>query len=88
MASIRRREIKYSNGEQRILALLTARRASSSEIARGYYGKTEIPFHGRKIVIGLLSSLRRKADLKRDKFRVKSTKRSGPKAMEFWLETR
>ena len=76
---------KYSKGEQRIFALLSGKKVSSTDIVARHYG-TDEPINGRRIVIGTLSSLRRKIAANNEPFRLMSTERSGPHAMEFWLE--
>lgn len=82
--------IGYSQGEQRIFALLPcgaeAALSSTSIVAEFYGAKKAQPFHGRKVVIGLLSSIRRKAMANAEPFIIKSTQRSGPRPMSFWLE--
>lgn len=59
---------------------------TSTKITDRYYGKGNIPLNGRKIVIGLLSSLKRKVTMNRESFKVMKTKRSGPLPMSFWIE--
>ena len=76
---------KYSKGERRIFALLSGKKVSSTDIVARHYG-TDEPINGRRIVIGTLSSLRRKIAANNEPFRLMSTELSGPHAMEFWLE--
>lgn len=80
--------VGYSPNERVIFELLTAcngQGISTPELVKSFYkGKT--PFYGRQIVVGLLSSIRRKAVANREPFRVVHTPRSGPIPMSFWLE--
>lgn len=78
--------VKYSPGEKKIFTLLPAKQKTTSDIAIDYYGKGKVPYHGRQIVVGLLSSLQRKVRLNREPFRIMKTKRSGPIPMSFWVE--
>lgn len=84
--------VRYSPEEQRIFRLLPkdGRQRSSTAILNRFYGVADQgpPFHKRKIVIGLLSSLMRKTDCNKEHFRVCKTKRSGPIPISFWLEPR
>lgn len=84
--------VKYSPGEQRIFRLLPkdGRPRTSAIITKLFYGMAldEVPIHGRKIVIGLLSSLMKKSDINSETFCVRKTRRSGPIPMSFWIEPR
>lgn len=84
--------VRYSPGEQRIFKLLPkdGRPRSSTAIMEKYYGvaSQKAPFHKRKIVIGLLSSLIKKADHNKESFRLCKTRRSGSIPISFWLEER
>lgn len=44
------------------------------------------PFHGRRVVTGLLLSLARKVEENCEPFRVCSSGRVGPVSMTYWLE--
>jgi hypothetical protein len=78
-------KVKYSKGELAAFKALTEKARSSTIIVKKVYPK-EVPYNGRKIMIGMLASLRRKMAANREPFKLMSTKRSGPHAMEFWLE--
>lgn len=77
--------VSYSPAERKIFALLREEPKDSSLICRLRYGKKKIPFNGRKIVIGALSSLARKVRINKEFFKIASTKRAGPRAMAFWI---
>lgn len=80
-------KVNYSETEAAIMSLLGRRPLSSVEIARRHYNGSG-PYHGQKIVSGLLRSLVDKVDHNREAFRVAHTKRRGPHPMSFWLEER
>jgi hypothetical protein len=82
--------IKYSRGEQGIFALLpqssSAPLSSTDLTLLKYQKKAAIPFNGRKIVIGLLASLKKKVEANDEPFRILSTPRAGPLPISFWVE--
>lgn len=81
--------VKYSKTEMEIFALLGRRRQTSVEIADRHYGANGAgPYHGQKIVSGLLRSLVEKTEHNRESFRINHTRRMGPHPMAFWLEER
>lgn len=83
-------KIGYSPGERKVLELLPeagSGQATSTEITQKFYGGNgRIPFHGRKIVMGLIRSAEKKAKHNKEAFRIAATKRSGPHAISFWIE--
>lgn len=80
-------KVKYSNGEIAVFKALSAKALSSTDIMdKIYYTKNDVPHNGRKILIGQITSLRRKIQTNREPFKLSSTKRRGPHPMEFWLE--
>lgn len=79
--------IKYSNGEQACFKALGVKPKSSTDIMEDFYKEEYVvPYNGRKIVVGMLASLKRKMLANKEKFKLISTDRKGPHAMEFWLE--
>jgi hypothetical protein len=79
--------VKYSTNEIKTFKLLSKRRKSTADLVNGYYGKNVV-FNGRKIMIGMLRSLKRKMAANKEPFHIQSTERHGPYSMEFWLETK
>jgi hypothetical protein len=77
--------IKYSPSELRVLELLNSKPQSSTTLCEKYFQAGELPFNAQKIIIGVLTSLARKAKFNKDSFQVQKSKRAGPKPMEFWL---
>lgn len=76
---------RYSKSEQKIFKMLGSNRKSSMDISEKYFFG-DIPLHGRKVVIGLLTGLRRKVELNKEPFRIRATRRAGPRPCEFWVE--
>ena len=80
-------KVRYSPGEQRLFALLNQKPIPSTVLAGKYYrGDVGVPYHSRKIVIGLADSLRKKVIINREPFRVIKSNRKGPHPIEIWLE--
>lgn len=79
-------KVRYSEGEKRLFALLGKEPLTSTIIAKKYYGRGEVPYHSRKIIIGLISSLQRKTKVNRETVRVAKSERKGPYPIEVWLE--
>jgi hypothetical protein len=79
--------VRYSPAEREVFALLRESPRDSAVISRLRYGTNgAMPFNGRKIVIGALRSLVRKARVNGEPFRIAHSRRSGPIPMSFWLE--
>lgn len=76
--------VGYSPAERRVFGHLCLERLTSEEISRLHYGRN-MPYNGRRIVIGLLRSLVRKTRHNREPFRIGHTDRAGPHSMSFWL---
>lgn len=83
-------KVKYSKGEINAFSALGSKPRSSTDIMSKVYPKTGpayiLPYNGRKIVIGVLASLKRKMLVNREPFKLLSTERAGPHPIEFWLE--
>lgn len=78
-------KVKYSKGEQAAFKALGEKARSSTAMLEKVYDG-EVPDNGRKIMIGMLKSLRRKIATNREPFKLCNTERQGPHPMEFWLE--
>ena len=65
---------------------MTREPATTTELTEAFYDDKEVLFNGRKIVVGLLASLKRKVAANKEAFRVMSTKRAGPHPISFMLE--
>lgn len=80
-------KVKYSNGEQAAFKALSDKpRSSTVIIDKVYSNTTNEPYNSRKIIIGVLKSLRAKMLANKEPFKLLSTERSGPNPMSFWLE--
>lgn len=79
-------KIKYSKGEKRIFLLLGDGKKSSTKLIGEHYKAVDEPYNARKIVVGLLASLAKKINYNKEPFRLLSSPRSGPHAIDFWLE--
>ena len=80
-------KVKYSRGEQACFKALGAKPRSSTDVVNAVYKTSkEVPYNGRKIVIGMLASLRRKMLANKEPFKLMNTERQGPHPIEFWLE--
>jgi hypothetical protein len=79
-------KVKYSNGEQAAFKALSVKPRSSTDVMKVVYSAKEAPYNGRKIVIGMLASLRKKMLANKEPFKLLSTERRGPWPIEFWLE--
>lgn len=92
MASTRSEQrVSYSPSEVSLLKLLPddGRRVSSEELTRHHYrGERSRPFHARKAVVAVMSSLIVKVKQNREPFIIKRTDRSGPHPIQFWKEKR
>lgn len=84
MSSRRSSPVAYSPGERDLLSLLREEPQDTETLTRLHYGAGKKPFNGRRVVVGLLSSLARKVVLNREPFRVRSTPRAGPLQKSFW----
>lgn len=82
------RSVKYTNAEQRMLALLpgNGERITSDKIIKLYYRGVSRPYYARQIVIAILRGLHKKTRHNRDTFMLQKSKRQGPRPMEFWIE--
>lgn len=80
-------KVKYSKGEQASFKALSTKPRSSNDIVKVMHGE-DAPFNGRKILIVMIKSLRRKMLANKEPFKIVSSKRNGPHAMEFWLEAK
>lgn len=78
-------KVKYSKGEQATFKALSDKPRSSTAILGKIY-PDEIPYTGRKVMIVMLQSLRRKMLINKEPFKLVNSKRAGPHPMEFWLE--
>lgn len=80
--------VAYSPGERDVFSHLLEGRPRDTGVLTGlHYALGEVPFNGRRVVSGLLSSLARKVLLNREPFRVRSSPRAGPNPKTFWLES-
>lgn len=82
--------IKLSQKEQDVYDLLPMRRSrdsqqmiTTSEIVKLIYGR-KVPFHGQKIISGIVRTLERKTE--GNKIRVRRGIRSGPHPVGVWKE--
>ena len=81
-------KVRYSPGERDVFSRLRWDRPRDTEtLTKLHYGvgRKGMPFNGRRVVAGLLSSLARKVLLNGEPFRVLSTPRAGPNSRSFWL---
>ena len=78
-------KVKYSKGELAAFKALSDKARSSTIIVEKVY-PADVPYNGRKIVIGMLKSLQRKMVANKEPFKLVSSERSGPHPIEFWLE--
>lgn len=79
----------YSKREHVLFLIVSDGKIDTRGISEQFYGsESKIPLNGRKIVIGALSTLRKKIDINREPFRLASSERSGPIPMRFWIEKR
>ena len=78
--------MKYSARESRVFSLLRTQEQSTLILCQQFYQPKRPPFHGRQIILGLLSSLARKAIANRESFRVRKSSRAGPYPISFWVE--
>ena len=78
---------KYSPSEKRLFALLSEKPISSEKLSEKFY-KGATPFHGRKIVIGFITSMQKKADVNKEPFHVMKSQPRGPHPINVWLEPR
>lgn len=78
-------KFKYSSSEQTAFSALGIKPRSSTDIVEKFYSG-KVPYNGRKIVIGMLKSLRRKMLANKESFKLCNSDRAGPHAMDFWLE--
>lgn len=80
--------VAYSPGERDVFSHLAVDRPRDTGVLTGlHYALGQVPFNGRRVVSGLLSSLARKVVLNREPFRVRSSPRAGPNPKTFWLES-
>lgn len=82
------KSVRYSPGERRLLALLSDKPISSEELSKKFYRDDQTPFHGRKIIIGLISSIQKKAEANKEAFSVMKSDRKGPHPIEVWVKKR
>lgn len=78
-------KVKYSKGEIACFKALSTTPRSTTVMLSKIYPK-DVPYNGRKIMIGTIKSLRRKMLANKELFKLHNTERSGPHPMEFWLE--
>jgi len=81
--------VRYSAGERTMFALLPKSGGTISTTTLSQRFQKEKPsaaFNSRKVVNGLLTSLRKKIEFNDEPFRLKNSERSGPIPMRFWLE--
>lgn len=78
-------KFKYSKGEQAAFKALSDKPRTSTAMLGKVY-PTDVPYNGRKIMIGMLKSLKRKMLANKEPFKLCNTDRSGPIPIEFWLE--
>jgi hypothetical protein len=79
---------QYSPGEQKVLSLLKTKPQTSTDLCRRFYAPEEPAYHGRQIIVGLVTSLAKKTALHRERFRVMKTARAGPNPISCWIEER
>lgn len=85
---------KYSVSEKRLFALLSEEPISSETLSEKFYSKhpepgaSQMPFHGRKIIIGMVTSIQRKMDVNKEPFRLVKSDPRGPYPINVWLEPR
>lgn len=80
---------KYSVSEKRLFEFILDRYPTSSEeLTRKFYGKNAVPFHSRKIIIGMITSIQRKMDANKEPFRLVKSDPRGPYPINVWLEPR
>lgn len=79
-------KVKYSKGEQAAFKALAEKPRSSTDMLPKFYPDKVMPYNGRKILIGMIKSLRAKMLANKEPFKLCNTERQGPHAMQFWLE--
>lgn len=77
---------RYSPGEQKIFRLLRETPQTSTALCKRFYAPDEPAFYGRQIIVGLISSLAKKAIKNRERITIIKTPRNGPLPISFWIK--
>jgi hypothetical protein len=80
--------VRYSPGEQKAFALLTAKPKTTIELTDAIYKNGNRPFNSRDVVRGMMKRLMDKIRLNKEPFIVRCTERRGPHPLSFWVEKR
>lgn len=78
--------MKFSPSEQKALNLLKTAPQNTTALIKLYFQPDQPPFNSRQIVVGVLSSLMKKAQASKAPFRIRKSKRAGPQPIKFWIE--
>lgn len=85
------KKVRYSKSERRAFTVLSrnGKPLSTVDLMERMYSKgLRRPYHARQVVLGVLTSLGKKAHLNGEPFSVQRSRRKGPHPVEFWLERR
>ena len=78
--------VRYSKNERRAFAVLGSKPLSTAELTEKIYGRSRRPFNDRQVVLGVLTSLAKKAKVNKEDFAIKRSARKGPHPVTFWIE--
>lgn len=84
-----KRAVKFSALEQQLIDLLPrdGRKVDSTFLVQHYYAdEADPPLNARAIIIGRLRGIGNKAKVANVGWRLRKTKRAGPKPQSFWIE--
>ncbi len=80
--------VRYSPGEQRLFSLLSGKEVSSEDLSKRFYRGREAPYHSRRIIVSLITSLEKKVAVNKEAFTIRKSPRSGPYPIRVWIEKR
>jgi hypothetical protein len=63
-------------------------RITTSDLIELYWNGQDKPFNARVAAMDCLRSLKRKVSANREPFKIKTSKRAGPKPLDVWIEKR
>jgi hypothetical protein len=81
-------KVAYSDRERKVLLLLPVGEGSArstTQLAKMLFGKVR-PWNSQRMMVGLINSIRKKAEHNGEEFAVRTGGRIGPSPMMVWIE--
>lgn len=84
-----KKQVEFSRREQLVLDAVRGgggKKMSTKELADLIFGDQERPFYARQSIVSTLSTIAKKARVRKEKFVLRTSERKGPQPIDVWIE--